>query len=696
METKTIRMLEELTAQMEEQGISREDLLEYYRQMIEIRLFEDQIASLLSKGVLRGASHLYAGQEAVAVGAIAAISEGDLITSTHRGHGHAHAHGDKFAKSAEAKQEHYNKMMAEVLGKATGYCKGKGGSMHIADVTHGNLGATGIVGGNIPVAVGAALAQKLLGTDRVVLCFFGDGASNTGNFHEALNMASLWNLPVVFVVENNLYAMSVRWKNASKLEHIADRAIAYGIPGEVVDGMDVLAVREAVARAVEQARNGRGPTLIEAKTYRYYGHSHSDPRAYRTKDEEKYWRERDPILTLRSKMIETGLLKPEENTAIEECARSKLTTALQFSEISPEPRPEEADMDVYAPLKTSLRDKECEAILREKVRSDPSVRKITYAAAILEALREEMIRNDRVFILGEDVGLYGGAYGATRGLINEFGEWRVIDTPISEATIGGAAVGAAMAGMRPIAEIMYVDFTPLAMDQIANQGAKNRYMFGGKTSVPLVIRTEGGAGRAIAAHHSQSLEALWTHFPGIYVVMPATPYDVKGLLKAAIRDDNPIMFIEHKMLYKEKGAVPEEDYIIPLGVADIKRKGQHVTLVTYSRMVLKSLEAARILSQEGIDVEVIDLRCLKPLDIETVIQSVKKTGRFVGVTEAYENTSFINEVMAQVNELAFDYLDAPMIRVAARNVPVPRAEILEDQAIPNVERICQACRKVLE
>jgi pyruvate/2-oxoglutarate/acetoin dehydrogenase E1 component/TPP-dependent pyruvate/acetoin dehydrogenase alpha subunit len=696
METKTIRLLEEITAQMEEQGVSREELLEYYRQMIEIRLLEDQIASLLSKGVLRGASHLYAGQEAVAVGAIAALRDDDLITSTHRGHGHAHAHGDKIAKSPEAKQEHYNKMMAEVLGKATGYCKGKGGSMHIADVSHGNLGATGIVGGNIPVAVGAALAQKLMGTDRVVLCFFGDGASNTGNFHEALNMSSLWNLPVIFIVENNLYAMSVPWKKASKLEHIADRAVAYGIPGEVVDGMDVLAVRGAVARAVERARKGLGPTLIEAKTYRYYGHSHSDPRAYRTKEEEKYWKDRDPILTLRSKMLETGLLKPEENTAIEENAHRKLVAALQFSEKSPEPPPEEVDTDVYAPPKTTLQDQEYEAMLREKVRSDSSIRQITYAAAIQEALREEMQRDERVFILGEDVGLYGGAYGATRGLINEFGEWRVIDTPISEATIGGAAVGAAMAGMRPVAEIMYVDFTPLAMDQIANQGAKNRYMFGGKTIVPLVIRTEGGAGRAIAAHHSQSLEALWTHFPGIYVVMPATPYDVKGLLKAAIRDDNPVMFIEHKMLYKEKGPVPEEDYLIPLGIADIKRKGQHVTLVTYSRMVLKSLEAAEILSREGIEVEVIDLRCLKPLDIETVVQSVKKTGRFVGVTEAYENTSFINEVMAQVNELAFDYLDAPMIRVAARNVPVPRAEILEDQAIPNVERICQACRKVLE
>jgi len=233
------------------------------------------------------------------------------------------------------------------------------------------------------------------------------------------------------------------------------------------------------------------------------------------------------------------------------------------------------------------------------------------------------------------------------------------------------------------------------MDQIANQGAKNRYMFGGKTKVPMVVRTEGGAGRAIAAHHSQSLESLWTHFPGIYVVMPATPYDAKGLLKTAIRDDNPVMFIEHKMLYKEKGPVPEEDYIIPFGVADVKRSGSDLTIVTYSRMVLRALEAAEILAKEGVDVEMIDLRTLSPLDMDTIVKSIQKTGRFVGVTEAYENTSFISEVMARVNEEAFDWLDAPMVRVSSENVPVPRAEILEDLAIPNVEKIVNACRKVM-
>jgi len=688
-------LIERTSAIIEEQALTREQLLAYLRQVMEIRAFENNISTLLGKDLLKGASHLYAGSEAVAVGAIAAIREGDLVTSTHRGHGHAHAHGDSAAKNPAAKQEHYNRMMAEVLGKSGGYCKGKGGSMHIADVEHGNLGATGIVGGNIPVAVGAALVQKLKATGKVVLCFFGDGASNTGNFHESLNMASLWNLPVVFVVENNLYAMSVPWAKASKLPNVAERACAYGIPGEVVDGMDVLAVRGAVEKAAARARSGQGPSIVEAKTYRYFGHSHSDPRAYRTREEEQAYKDRDPITLLSATMQAVGLLTDEEFEQLNLQVKAKLKEAMHYSESSPTPDVSEVTTDVFAPSVFTVKDVEAEAELRDKVRTDSAMRQISYAEAIQEALREEMRRDENVFIMGEDVGLYGGAYGATRNLFQEFGEWRVIDTPISEAAIGGAAVGAAMAGMRPVAEIMYVDFTPLAMDQIANQGAKNRYMFGGKTSVPMVVRTEGGAGRAIAAHHSQSLESLWTHFPGIYVVMPATPYDVKGLLKAAIRDNNPVMFIEHKMLYKNKGPVPESEYLIPLGVADIKRSGKDLTIVTYSRQVLNALAAAGELAKEGIQAEVIDLRSLAPLDTQTIIASVKKTGRFVGVTEAYENTSFINEVMAVVNEQAFDWLDAPMQRVAAANVPVPRAEVLEDMAIPNVGRIVEACRKVM-
>src|SRR5512138_2639859 len=329
--------MEMVSAMIEEQGLTKEELTGYLRQVMEIRALENNIADLLGKAVLKGASHLYAGQEAVAVGAVAALRDDDLITSTHRGHGHAHAHGDAHAKTPEAQQEHYNKMMAEVLGRSGGYCKGKGGSMHIADVAHGNLGATGIVGGNIPVAVGAALAQKIQGTDRVVLCFFGDGASNTGNFHESLNMASLWDLPVVFVVENNMYAMSVPWAKASKLPDVATRACAYGIPGEVVDGMDALAVRGAVLHAVERARRGEGPTLVEAKTYRWFGHSHSDPRAYRTKDEEAAWKQRDPLRVMKENLAAVGMLREQDYDELDALVQAKLDKAMGYSEASPEP-----------------------------------------------------------------------------------------------------------------------------------------------------------------------------------------------------------------------------------------------------------------------------------------------------------------------------------------------------------------------
>lgn len=676
--------------------LTKEQALELLRQMWEIRMFEDKVYDLLGRDLIKGASHLYAGEEAVAVGAISALQDDDLITSTHRGHGHCHARGASLAKTEGTRQEHYNKMMAELCGRATGYCRGRGGSMHIADVEKGNLGATGIVGGNIPVATGAGLAQQLMATDRVVLCFFGDGASNTGNFHESINLAALWNLPVVYIVENNLYGMSVPIEKAAAKLDIADRACAYGIPGDVVDGMDVLAVREAVKKAVECARRGEGPSLIECKTYRWYGHSRSDPRKYRTKEEEAEWKARDPITTFAARLVEAGVVTEAEIDALGGEVEREIEEAVEFAFNSPTPPVEELELYVYAPFKWTEADVARERELRERCRrGGPGTHKIRFWQAIQEALREEMRRDPNVFLMGEDIGLYGGAYGATRGLFEEFGPERVRDTPISEAAIGGSAVGAAMCGLRPVAEIMYVDFTPLAMDQIANQGAKNRYMFGGKTTVPMVIRTEGGAGRCIAAHHSQSLEALWVHFPGIYVVMPSTAYDAKGLLKAAIRDDNPVMFIEHKMLYGVEGYVPDEDYVIPFGVADVKHEGSDVTAITYSRMVHRVLEAAERLAEEGISVEVVDLRTLKPLDMETVATSVKKTGRVVGVTEAYKTGSFISELATRIQEELFDWLDAPLVRVCAADVPIPMSEPLEDAAVPNVEAIIAGIRRAL-
>lgn len=325
------------------------------------------------------------------------------------------------------------------------------------------------------------------------------------------------------------------------------------------------------------------------------------------------------------------------------------------------------------------------------------MREITYAQAIKEAMCEEMRKDENVFLMGEDVGIYGGAFGISVGMYEEFGEERVKDTPISEAVIAGAAVGAAITGMRPIAEIMFSDFTTIAMDQLVNQAAKTRYMFGGKAKVPMVLRTAGGSGTGSAAQHSQSIEAWFCNVPGLKVVIPSTPYDAKGLLKAAIRDDNPVIFIEQKLLYRKKGPVLEDDYIIPLGKADIKREGKDVTIITYGRMVPICLKVAEDLSKDGIDVEVVDLRTLLPLDKETIIESAKKTGRVLIVHEAVQTGGFGGEISAAISDSeAFFYLDAPIKRLGGLDIPIPYCPELEKNAVPTESKITEAVLQLMK
>jgi pyruvate dehydrogenase E1 component beta subunit len=324
------------------------------------------------------------------------------------------------------------------------------------------------------------------------------------------------------------------------------------------------------------------------------------------------------------------------------------------------------------------------------------MREITYLEAIREALRQEMQRDERVFIIGEDVGVYGGAFGVTLGLVDEFGEERVIDTPISELGIAGAITGAALTGMRPVGEIMFMDFTTLATEQLVNQAAKIRFMFGGKASVPFVLRTPAGSGMGAAAQHSQSLENWFVHVPGIKVVMPSTPYDAKGLLLASIRDDNPVIFVEGKLLYKTKGHVPEDDYIVPLSSAEVKREGTDLTIIATSIMVKRSLEASEQLAKEGIEVEIVDPRTLKPLDEETIVQSVKKTGKALVVHEACKTGGYGGEIVAVIaGSEAFDYLEAPVKRLAGRDIPVPYNRILEYNTVPQVENIIEASKELV-
>ena len=750
LETAPTPLSDRSLAEMVARGkYTRETLRDYLRTMCEIREFEDGLYNLYRAGQLRGATHMSAGQEAVPAGACAAITRRDFIASTHRGHGHCGAMGNLMAETEAERQDHWNAMMAELFGRSTGYCCGRGGSMHIADVQRGNLGATGIVAGNIPVATGAALAEMLKGSDSVVLCFFGDGATNTGAFHEALNMGAtlLGGLPVVYICENNLYGMSVPFNQtsicglhtASKIPHIADRAPAYPMPGVVVDGQDVLAVRDAVEDAVRRAREGGGPTLIECKTYRYYGHSLSDARAYRSREEERSWRDRDPIELFARRLVENGVLTEEETEAVRAQAKATIEESIRFAQESPLPDPTELFDNVYvdpdAAEAAALARAEAAVLERlrpaetafyrkfwESTGSDPANplprlgkpegealqaatghRILPMVEALQEAHREEMLRDERVLVLGEDIGIYGGAYGATRGLFQEFGNRRVIDTAISEAAVVGAACGAAMRDLRPIAEIMYIDFITIASNQLVHNIAYNRYQFGGKIKVPCVIRTEGGVGRSFAATHSESLESWFHHIPGLYLVMPSTPYDAKGLLKSAIRNENPVLFIEHKEMYsKVQGPVPEGEYLIPLGVADIKRPGSDVTIVAYSRMVHFALLAAALLEAQGIDAEVIDPRTLNPLDMETIAGSVRKTGRLVMVQECYPRASVGEDIIRRVMEhrfengrTGFSYLDGPPTLLAAADTPVPMSPPLEDACVPTVSGIVEAARELV-
>lgn len=324
------------------------------------------------------------------------------------------------------------------------------------------------------------------------------------------------------------------------------------------------------------------------------------------------------------------------------------------------------------------------------------MRRITYREAVREAITTEMRRDKSIIMLGEDIGHHGGAFAVSKGLFDEFGPSRIIDTPISESSIVGAAIGSSITGLRPIAEIMYSDFTLVAMDQIVNQAAKIRYMFGGKAKLPLVIRTPGGGGRSNAAQHSQSLEVYFAHVPGLKVVMPSTAYDVKGLLISSIRDDNPIVFIEHKLIYLTEDSVPEEAYTLPLGVSDVKRRGNDITIVALSFMVQKALAAAAMLAGEGIDCEVIDPRTIRPLDIDPIIRSIKKTGSLLVIHEACTFGGFGGEIAAQVTHAAFDYLDAPVERLGALETPIPYNRKLEQYVIPDENKIAARVKQMLE
>ncbi len=646
------------------------EVLEMHRRMLVVRGFEERVATLYRDGEVPGFVHLSIGQEASAVGACWLLGPRDVITSTHRGHGHCLAKG--LAPLG---------MFAELMGKGRGTNRGRGGSMHIADPTIGILGANGIVGAGLPIAAGAATAAQLRGDGSVAVAFFGDGAAAAGAFHEAINLAAVWRLPVIFFCENNGYAefSPAASQHAASLER---RAAGYGVDYVAVDGNDVVETATAMRSVLSATRAGGGPVVVEATTYRWHGHYEGDPERYRSAEEREEWAARDPLIVNARRLRSAGVAE-DALESMQSAVAHELDAAVEAARL------------LDAPATTTLRDFVTRPRPDRPAPPSPPADAPEFRTmdAIRTALEAELAGDERVFVAGIDVAAGGNVFGLTRGMHERFGD-RVRDTPISESAIVGLGVGAAMAGMCPVVELMYLDFLGVCFDQLLNQAAKLPFMTGGAAEMALTVRTQFGAGRSSGSQHSQSLEALLAHIPGLTVVMPSTPADTYGLLRAAIQDPNPVVFIENRLLYGMKGPQPPADHVVPIGRSVVVRPGTDLTVVSVSRMVHEALAAAERLAGEGISVEVIDLRTVAPLDMAPVLDSVHRTSRLLIAHEAVVPFGIGAEIAATVAREGFWDLDAPIERIGAAPTPPPYAPGLERAWLPDRDDIEAAIRRL--
>jgi len=645
------------------------------RQMIRIRRFEDRCAELYTKEKIRGFLHLYDGEEAIAVGVIPLLAEQDRLVGTYREHGHALVRGVPMGA-----------VMAEMYGKAEGCSGGRGGSMHLFSAEHNFYGGNAIVGGGLPLAVGLALADKLRGEARVTACFFGEGAVAEGEFHESMNLASLWDLPVLFVCENNQYAMGTALERSEAETDVHKKAAGYAVASAVVDGMDVVAVEAAARQALEAMRETHEPYLIECRTYRFRAHSMFDAQLYRSKEEVEAWREKGPIVRFQGWLEENGLIHAQDVAAIEAEAKAEIDEAVAFAEAGTWEPAAELTQHVHA---------EARPAPPPPPAAPTEMVETTYREAIKQAIVDAITRDPRVFLMGEDVGRYGGCYAVSKGLLEQFGPDRIRDTPLSESGFTGAGIGAAVAGMRPIVEVMTCNFSMLALDQILNTAATLRHMSNGQFGVPLVIRMATGAGRQLAAQHSHSLEGWYAHVPGIRVLAPATLEDARGMLWTALEDPDPVLIFENVMLYNRSGQLAANAGPVDIDRAAVRRAGRDVSLITYGGSLFKTLEAAEALAREGIEAEVIDLRTLRPLDTAAILGTAAKTHRVLVVDEGWRSGSIAAEVGMRIAEQGFFELDAPLARICSEEVPIPYAKHLEDLAIPQPDRIAAAVRAML-
>lgn len=641
------------------------------REMLLIRELEQRSLDLstATPPQIVGSVHLCAGQEAVPAGALAGLGKNDQIVATYRGHGWALASGLSLAE-----------VLGEICHRSVGINGGRGGSAYMMAPERRFIGENSIVGAGLPIACGVAMSNLASNNGQVVVVSLGDGAFNQGSTHEGLAFAAARSLPVLIVCENNRWSELTPTSLTFKIDRIAQRASGYGIQGVTIDGTDPLIVRDTVRQAADRARQGHGPVLIECRVPRLWGHYNRDIEHYRPKEDRDEARARDPLLTFSEKLIVSGLASRDELNELAASVKSEMDEVQAMVLGSSHPDPAHAADHVWAAMDE-------EASLRRGIKSGEK-KTVSYIQAVNEALSRELATRPEVLVYGEDVGFAGGIFGASRGLQKSYGAERVFDTPISESAILGSAVGAAMMGMKPVVEIMWADFMLVALDQIINQAANVRYITGGKSGAPIVVRTQQGATPGSCAQHSQSLEALLAHIPGLRIAIPATPQDAYDLLRTAVATPDPCIVFESRALYQTTGPVCYSDEIEPIGRSRLHKPGRDAMIVTWGTMLPIALEAVAKLTEEGFDVGVLDLRWLCPLDSEGLRAAVEGAGgRVLVLHEANQTGGFGAEIIARLHELFEGDIPISAARLATPDVRMPAAPILQRALLPTADKV---------
>jgi 2-oxoisovalerate dehydrogenase E1 component len=672
-----------------------------------INTFENQLLRLDGDGCVWGPLHTSVGQEAVAAATIAALSRGDKIAGSHRGHhvflakvlDHVldpdwNPAQDPFPGNG---QEVVRRTLAEIMGLAPGYCGGRGGSMHLRHPEAGVLGTNAIVGGGIPLATGAAFAEHHRKTDNIVVCYFGDGAANQGSFHEAANLAGLWRLPIIYLVENNQYAVGTRSDEASAVPDLSLRGASYAMRARIVTGHDVVALYEGVRSEAERVRAGEGPCLIEVKCYRHYHHKGDRPGSaygYRSREEEEQHLELDPLQTLPRDLQSAGLLTGEQVAQIVGMADQAVLQAVGDCTVGESPRQVRGELwpdPSSAGLGLRSEAGELEDLRYREIEDFDKLAPMPFSEAMAAVAGRWMERDGDVVVLGEEVANFGGgAYGATKGLPQRFPR-QVVNTPISEAGFVGLACGAAMSGLRTIVEIMFPDFALVAADQLFNQIAKARHMYGNTTDMPLVARTRIATGGGFGGQHSMDPVGLFALYPGWRIVAPSNAFDYVGLFNTAMHSLDPVLFLEHHSLYGREFPVPEGnlDYCVPLNNARVVAQGADVTVLTYSSLTVRLLTLLEALGSRGVSAEIVDLRTvdLHGIDYATIGSSLEKTGVLAVVEEAAAGQGIGPRIAAEVSRRFFDQLDAPAACLASLDVPTSVSRALEAAVLISDEQI---------